>query len=72
LLQALAQEMMKLLKGKQVEQNPDNLHSYAYFIGKYSINSHSNIWYAVSNSYSGSWMVDKGESGHMTSDLNQW
>lgn len=72
MVKALAQEMMKLLKGKQVEQQPDNMHhSFAHFIGSQSIvsssiSSHFHTCYDVQNSYVGSWIVDIGASDHMT------
>ena len=56
LLQALAQDMMKLMKGKQVDQQQDHLHSYAHFAGTHSITSpsHFRICFVVSHNYNGS------------------
>jgi len=74
LVQALAQEMMKFMKGKQGEQQHDHLQSFAHFAGSLStgfssISSHSDTSCAVQHSYSNSWIVDTGASDHMTSDL---
>jgi len=75
MVQALAQEMMKFFKGKQVEQQPDNMPpSFAHFAGSQSIvsssvSSHLDTCCAMQNSYDGSWIVDTGASDHMTSDL---
>ena len=59
LVQALAQEMMKFMKGKQVEQEPNHLRSYAYFTGiitstsPNSISSHFDTCCAMQINYGG-------------------
>lgn len=67
MLQALAQEMMKLMKGKQsAEQQPSHLSAYAQFAGIPPISSLTNVCCAV-HSIIGSWIVDTRASDHMTS-----
>ena len=71
MVQALAQEIMQLLKGKQVEQQSDNMHSFAHLAGNISssISFHFDKCCDMQNSYVGSWIVGTGASNHMTSDL---
>ena len=68
LIQALAQEMMKLIKGKQSEEQQQNsMNAYAHFAGTAPISSQSNVCCAKNNDV-GSWIVDTGASDHMTSN----
>jgi len=72
LLQALAHEMMKLMKEKQPAEQPDRMNAYAYFAGITpttfeSISSQSGICCVV-HSDVGSWTVDTGASDYMTSN----
>jgi len=76
LVQLLAQEMMKLMKGNQVEPSPDSQQSFAHFAGITSVTStsyapHSSSCSAMQHNYCGSWIIDTGASDHMTSDLTQ-
>ena len=67
LVQALAQEMMRLVKGQQgtgVQHNDTG--AFAHFAG---ISSHSPISCAVLNGAQGSWIIDTGASDHMTFDF---
>ena len=66
MVQALAQEMMKLLKGKGIPETSSDVPSFAHFAGMTSTGSHSAIYCAVSHSHGGSWIVDTGASDHMT------
>jgi len=73
ILQALAQEMMKLLKGKtSVDQSDPSTTAYAHFACIApstfdSISSQTGVCCAVHNA-NGSWIVDTGASDHMTSN----
>ena len=67
LVQALAQEMMKIMKMKG---NAEHQHSFAHFAGIAGSNSYSNISCAVQSSHHGSWIVDTGASDHMTYNLH--
>ena len=73
LVQALAQEMLKLMKGSS-EQQASRPQSYAHFAGMAKSKSypttHSSIECLVKNSYYGSWIVDTGASDHMTHNLS--
>ena len=67
MVQAIAQEMLKLMKGKGlVEASAEHLNSFAHFAGMIGKGSRSNICCTVNNSPCGSWIVDTGASDHMT------
>jgi len=74
ILQALAQEMMKLMKGNQPAEQTDHTNaSYAHFAGIFSckpdsISSQSSICCVV-HSDSGSWILDTGASVRTTPNL---
>ena len=69
-IQAVAQEMMKLMKGKSIDQKPENMSSYAHFVGIVSTSPHSNVCNAMRNNDSVSWIVDTRASDHMTYNFN--
>ena len=67
MVQALAQEMMKLMKGKQAANSQDEgFSAYAHFAG--IVSPHCSICFAVPNNCSSSWIVDTGASDHITYD----
>ena len=66
-IHALAQEMMKLMKGNQtVDQSSGGQNSFTNFTGLVTTSSHSSICCAVTHNCSGSWIVDTRASDHMT------
>ena len=70
LIQAVAQEMMKIMKGKNTAAHQfDNMQSFAHFAGMINKSSHSGTCYAVQSDSHGSWIVDTGASDHMTYNL---
>ena len=67
MVQAIAKEMLKLMKGKgTTEVSAEQLNSFAHFAGMVGNSSHSNICCTVNNSPCGSWIVDTGASDHMS------
>jgi len=69
-MQALAQEMMKLMKKTGGDQQHDSVNSFAHFAGKatVSIGSHLSVCNAVFSDGTSSWIIDTGASDHMTHD----
>jgi len=67
MVQALAQEMMKFMKGKQIATSKgEGFSAYAHFAS--IVSPHSSICFAVPNNCSSSWIVDTGASDHITYD----
>ena len=62
--------MMKLMKGKPVDQKPEAMGSYDHFAGTVSISPHSSACNAVRNSDSVPWVIDIGASDQKTNDFN--
>jgi len=71
LVQALAQEMMKLVKGKQGMDMPSaDSNAYAHFAGMVSTDPQSSISCAVLKGVLSSWIINTGASDHMTFNLD--
>ena len=72
LVQALALEMMKYMKGKHASENHyDNAHSFAHFAVMIN-RSYFGKCCAVNLNCHGSWIVDTGASDHMTHNLKSF
>jgi len=71
LVQALAQEMMRLVKGQTgMDMHSSNHNAFAHFAGMTFTGSRSPTSCVVLNTILGSWIIDTGASDHMNYDLN--
>ena len=71
LVQAVAQEVMKLVQGQQgLEMQSSDSNAFAHFASINSTGSHSFVGCAMLKTAQGPWIIDTGASDHMTFDFN--